>query len=78
MEKIVLNKKNYKTLAELKTHAVLIYGDEDELIGAQNIPKVIAENSKYLSAVKTHGRHGVTRDKYSQMVGILEGVLNGR
>lgn len=76
MQKIVLNKRNYKVLAELKTHATLIYGDEDQFIGAQNIPGLLAENSKYLTAIKTHGRHGVSRDKYTQMVGVLEGVLH--
>lgn len=76
MAKIVLNPKNYRTLAELKTRATLIYGDEDQFIGAQNIPGVVEANAKYLTAIKTHGRHGVSRDKYAQMVGILEGVLH--
>ena len=76
MQKIVLNKKNYKTLAELKTPATLIYGDADQFIGAPNIPKLVAENPKYLNAIKTTGRHGVSRDKYSKMVEILEGMLN--
>jgi len=78
MEKIVLNKKNYGTLVNLKTHAVLIYGDEDELIGSHNMPRVLAENPKYLMAIKTNGRHGVSRDKYTQIVGVLEEVLNER
>ncbi|MBQ2660804.1 alpha/beta hydrolase [Candidatus Saccharibacteria bacterium] len=78
MEYIVLNKNNYRNLVELKTRAILIYGDKDQLIAAQNIPKVVKENDKYLSAIKTVGRHGVSRDKYSKMVAILEEVLNAK
>ena len=76
MGKIVLNKRNYRVLADLKTCAVLIYGTLDPIIGAHNIPKVLKENPKYLTAIKTEGRHSVSRDKYSKVVGILEGVLN--
>lgn len=76
IEKIVLDKKNYKTLANLKTHATLIYGDEDQFIAAYNIPKILAENPKYLTAIKTIGRHGISREKYSKIVGVLEGILN--
>lgn len=76
IKKIVMNKKNYKTLANLKTHTTLIYGDADAFIGVYNLPKVLADNPKYLTAIKTIGRHGVSREKYSKMVGILEGVLN--
>ncbi|MBO7717945.1 alpha/beta fold hydrolase, partial [Candidatus Saccharibacteria bacterium] len=76
MEKIVLNKKNYKTLAELKTCTVLIYGDKDQLIAAYNIPKVLKDNPKYLTAIKTIGRHGVSRDKYNKIREVLEETLN--
>ena len=76
MEKIVLDKKNYDTLANLKTHATLIYGDLDQFIAAYNIPKIVKENSKYLTSIKTLGKHSVSRDKYTKMVGIIEEVLN--
>ena len=76
MNNIVLNKKNYRTLAELKTHTVLIYGNMDQFIAAFNYPKVLKDNAKYLTAIKTEGRHGVSRDKYTKMVDILEEVLN--
>lgn len=76
MNKIVLDKNNYKTLANLKTHATLVYGDADQLIAPYNIPKILKQNPKYLSAIKTIGRHSVSRDKYTQMVNILEEVLN--
>ena len=71
-----MNKKNYKTLANLKTYTTLIYGDADKFIASFNIPKILADNPKYLKAIKTIGHHGVSRDKYSKMVGVLEGVLN--
>ena len=76
MAKIVENPKNYKTLAELKTRTVMIYGNEDRLIAAYNYPKLLKDNAKYISAIKTIGRHGVTRDKYNKVREVLEEVLN--
>ena len=76
MEKIVLDRRNYKVLAELKTPTVLVYGKMDQFISSYNIPKILKDNPKYLSAIKTDGRHGVSRDKYSKLVGILEEELN--
>ena len=75
MEKIVLNKKNYQTLVDTKTPTTLIYGDADQLIASYNVPKLLKENSN-ISAIKTIGRHGVSRDKYSKIAGTLEGVLS--
>ncbi|MBR0430931.1 alpha/beta fold hydrolase [Candidatus Saccharibacteria bacterium] len=76
MEKIVLNRKNYQVLAELKTPTVLIYGNMDQFIASYNIPKILKANPEYLTAIKTEGRHGVSRDKYTKLVNILEEVLN--
>ncbi|MBR0467740.1 alpha/beta fold hydrolase [Candidatus Saccharibacteria bacterium] len=76
LKNIVMNKKNYKVLAGIKTHATLIYGDQDAFIASYNLPKILKENPKYLTAIKTIGHHGVSREKYSKMVGILEGILN--
>ena len=66
MEKIVLDKRNYKVLSEIKTPTVLIYGKLDQFISSYNIPKILKTNPKYLSAIKTEGRHGVSHDKYSK------------
>lgn len=74
--KIILNRRNYKVLSDLKTPAVLIYGNLDQFIAAYNIPKLLKTNPKYLSAIKTEGRHGVSRDKYTKIAGILEEVLH--
>ena len=76
IEKVVKNRKNYKTLSGITTPATLIYGDADQFIASYNIPKVLKDNPKYISAIKTSGRHGVSREKYSKMVGVLEEVLN--
>lgn len=76
MDKIVLNRRNYKVLSEITTPAVLIYGNMDQFIAAYNIPKLLKDNPKYLSAIKTEGRHGVSRDKYTKIVGALEEVLH--
>ncbi|MBR2841264.1 alpha/beta fold hydrolase [Candidatus Saccharibacteria bacterium] len=76
MRKIVMNKYNYKNLAELKTPAIMVYGKLDKFIAAFNYPALLKTNSKYLSAIKTEGGHGISRDKYTKMVGILEGILH--
>ena len=76
MKKIVMNKKNYAMFQSLKTPAVLIYGEADRMIAPFNITRVAKENPKYLSVVRTVGRHGMSRDKYSKMVGMREEVLN--
>lgn len=76
MQNIVLDKKNYKTLLELKTPAVLIYGELDKFIAVFNYPKILSKNKEYLTAIRTAGRHGITSDKYTKMVDVLEGALN--
>ena len=76
MDKIVLDKRNYKVLAELSTPATLIYGDKDQLIGAHNIPGVLEANGEHLRAIKTEGSHGVTRDKYTALGKVLEEILH--
>ena len=73
---IVLDNKNYKTLANIKIKTTLIYGDMDRFIAVYNIPKILKDNPKYITAIKTIGRHGVSREKYQKMVGILEEALN--
>lgn len=75
MDKIVLDEKNYATLARTKIPTTLIYGDEDQIIAAQNIPRVLTENPQ-ITAIKTHGRHGVTRDKYIEIGKVLEKILH--
>ncbi len=76
MENIVLNRKNYQVLAELKVPTVLIYGNIDQFIAATNIPKILKANPDYLTAIKTEGRHGVSHHKYSKLGDILEEVIN--
>ena len=76
MTKIVLNETNYETLAELTTPTTLIYGDADQLIASHNIPKLLKDNPKYITAIKTIGRHGVTHDKFTKIKKILEEELD--
>lgn len=76
MEKIVLNRKNYKTLTGLKVATTLIYGELDQLIASYNIPRLLRECTGNISAIKTEGRHGVSRDKYTEIVKVLEEMLN--
>ena len=76
MRKIVMNRYNYKNLMDLKTPAVMIYGSQDQFIASFNYPELLEANPKYLSAIKTEGGHSISRDKYTKMVGVLEGVLH--
>ena len=75
MEKIILNKRNYAVLAGIKTHAVIIYGALDQFIASYNIPGIMKLNPN-ISAIKTEGRHGVTRDKYTKIADVIEEVLH--
>ena len=76
ISKIVMNKRNYKTLAELKTHAVLIWGELDAIIASFNLPRLLKDNPKYLTAIQTPSGHSITKDKYTKLVPILEKLLN--
>ncbi|MBR3230562.1 alpha/beta hydrolase [Candidatus Saccharibacteria bacterium] len=76
MDKIVLNKNNYKTAAGLKTGTVLIYGEADQFINPRNLLKLSRDNPRYISGLKTFGRHGMSRDKYNKIREILEETLN--
>ena len=75
MEKIILNKRNYAVLAGIKTPAVIIYGALDQFIASYNIPGIMKLNPN-ISAIKTEGRHGVTRDKYTKIADVIEEVLH--
>lgn len=76
MEKIVISRDNYRTLANLTTPTVLIYGDEDQIIASYNVPQLLKDNPKYITAIETKGRHGVTQDKYSELMKILSETLS--
>lgn len=76
MKKIVMNKKNYETLALIETPTLLIYGELDQFIASFNIPKILKINPNYLSVIKTKGRHGVSTEKFKKIAGAIEGVLN--
>lgn len=78
MNKIVMNKSNYPNLVKLRTPAVLIYGIHDQIIASYNIPRLKKDNPGVFSIIKTEGRHGVSRDKYTKIAKILEEVLNDK
>ena len=78
IDKIVLNRSNYKTLAELKVPTTLIYGIRDQIIAPYNIPRILKDNPDYLTAIHTPGRHGVSEDKYHKLEKVLEDMLNAQ
>lgn len=75
MNKIVLKKDNYKTLLDLSIPKILIYGDLDQFIASYNLPRAVRDGCN-MTAIKTSGRHGVSRDKYTVLGKILEEELN--
>ena len=77
MEKIALNHHNYQMLQNLETSAIIIYGNKDQIIAPHNLPTLLKAN-RNIKAVKTEGKHGVTRDKFSELSKNLEEVLNAK
>lgn len=69
---IVQNPANYKIFQNLKTPTVFIYSKLDTIIAPFNIPKLVKLNPKYLSLIKTTGKHHITREKYTKILSILE------
>ncbi|MBR3115975.1 alpha/beta hydrolase [Candidatus Saccharibacteria bacterium] len=74
MENIVMDRQNYDVLANIKTPTVIIYGKEDKLIAPNNIPGLLKKNPN-ISVIKTPGRHGVSRDKFTKIPAILKEVI---
>lgn len=76
IKNIVTNKKNYKTLANIKVPTTLIYGDKDAFIAIYNLPKILRDNPEHITAIRTIGHHGVSREKYIKIAKVLEGILD--
>ena len=72
---IVSNPHNYDYLARLTAPTIIIYGELDRIIASYNLPGLLKINPN-ISAVKTAGSHGVTRDKYSKVLLALNKYLN--
>ena len=66
---------NYKAFSGLKVKTTMIYGSEDAYIAPFNVEK-IAKSNKFVTAIKTNGRHGVSREKYAKIASMLEESLN--
>ncbi len=78
MDKIVLTDKNYKLAEKITTKTILLYGDLDQFILSYNVPVLLKENPRHLTAIKTIGAHPMSRDKYHKLVPILEEMLNAK
>ena len=75
MEKIVLNPKNYEIYARLTRPTTIIFGLADQIIASFNIPGLLRKNPK-IAAIETPGTHGVSRDKYTKILPVLERIAN--
>ena len=71
MDKIVLDRKNYSVLSKIKAPTTIIYGDEDQLIASYNVKGLLKDNPS-IRAIKTHGRHGITADKFTELAKLLK------
>ena len=74
IDNIVLDRDNYKVLSGIKVPATLIYGSADRFIASHNISGLLRKNPRYLSAIETDGRHGVTKDKFTSVIKTLERI----
>ncbi len=78
IDNIVMDRKNYETLANITIPTTLIYGSADQLIAPYNIPGLCKNNSKYIKAVETNDRHMISREKYTKLGEILEEIINAQ
>lgn len=74
MNNIVMDRNNYDVLASIKTPTVILYGKEDQLIAPHNIPGLLKKNPN-ITAIKTNGKHGVSRDKFTKIPAILKETM---
>lgn len=74
MKNIVMDRSNYEVLAKIKIPTVILYGKEDQLIASHNIPELLKKNS-LITAIKTNGKHGVSRDKFTKIPKLLKEVM---
>ena len=74
MNNIVLDRTNYDTLVALKAPVDFIYGDEDGIIASYNVPLLKKQCAGRLKAIKVHGKHGVTPEKYDVIINSIEEV----
>ena len=73
MEYIIENPHNYKYLAEIAVPTTIIYGEFDRIIAAFNIPGVLKANP-LITAVRTSGGHGVTKEKFGKIWRAINGA----
>ena len=78
LENIVKDKSNYDRLANLDIDATLIYGDMDKFISVFNFPGMLKKNPEHITAIKTVGYHGVSREKYPKIAEVLKEALNDK
>ena len=71
---MVASPKNYHYLEGTTKPTTIIYGDHDMLIGLQNLPRLLKQNPQ-ITAIKTAGRHGISREKYTQIAKVLESLI---
>ena len=75
IKNIVSNPHNYDFLARVVQPTTIIYGELDKIIAPFNIPALLKINPN-ITAIKTAGSHGVTRDKYNKVLAVLKKSLN--
>ena len=78
IKNIVKNKENYSKLANLETNTTLIYGEMDKFISVFNFPGMLKKNPEHITAIRTVGYHGVSREKYPKIAKVLKEVLNDK
>ena len=74
IDNIVKNPKTYDTFLNISVPTTILYGDQDPFIAPKNIREV-AKANKNIKAIKTEGKHHISRDKYYKMDEIIEQFL---
>ena len=72
---IIMNKNNYKVLAELSKPVTIIFGLADQIIASYNIPGILKKNPN-ISVIETPTAHGISHDKYAKILEVLEKSLH--
>ncbi|MBQ1540051.1 alpha/beta fold hydrolase [Candidatus Saccharibacteria bacterium] len=75
IKNIVSNKHNYDFLVRVSKPTIIIYGELDKIIAPFNIPGLLKGNPN-ITAIKTAGSHGITREKYHKVLVALQEFLS--
>ena len=75
MERVILNRTNYRTFTSLKTPTLIIHGRFDPLVMRSNLKRAVAHNPRHLRYVGVMGQHDISVNKRTKIVNQLKHLL---